>query len=198
MPAVPEANPSTSGSEIVHQDLDIQVTVNSSEDEYGDDDLRQSSSESDDGSSSQISESDHHSSSSSDDGHHTPDRAPKGHQSPQRRAVDPPQSEDEFAELRGNPQFEQLVFDILGKKPKSKVKPKKVHKKKVSQHKHKRKGEVVDKNSHHNVPPQTAHTQSKIKSPSDTTIYAPVLARMHEGSPSMVVPNFVNTHYVKS
>ena len=70
---------------------------------------------------------------------------------------------DEFSELRDNPKFHQLVMDVLKKGGTSDVR----RKISTKRRKHVRKGKPVKTSN---------KVQDKIKSPSDTTIYAPALA----------------------
>ena len=169
--------------------LEIQVTVNSSEDEYEDDEGLQPSDDDTDNSSTGDSSSES-SSYSEGEGSNSPSKFSNSFHAKRKR--ESPGSEDEFAELCDNPKFQQLLFDVLGhgsgtgntateKKGKS------------SRRKHLRKGKDNNRPPKR-TPANTPDKQAKIKSPSDTTIYAPALNRRDESinplRSRLVVPEY--------
>ena len=168
------------------EDLDIQVTVDSSEDEYdeageqrfsSDSEREISDDESKDSSSQSSGESSEHISTSEDEvGGACPAKSRN-----QSKSL----TEEEFTELRDDPQFERLLLEVLchssKRSPLSKRK------------KHLRKGKPVVCKTPRKVHPGTQN--HKIKSPSDTTIYAPALANGQETiANNLIVPNMIQSH----
>ena len=139
--------------------LDMQVTVNSSDDEYVEETESSSSSGSTDSDRESLLPS-HSESDGESGGYETSDTFKS------TQILPPEQCEnatDEFSELRDNPKFHQLVMDVLKKGGTSDVREKISAKRR----KHIRKGKPLNTSN---------KVQDKIKSPSDTTIYAPALA----------------------
>ena len=104
-----------SSSQDSQEDLDIQVTVNSSDDEYQEEgEIGTESSQ-----SSEPSDSDSESSGSSSSDHSVSDQETSFQVRPEHlrphRMTETDSSDDEYATLHNNPKFKQLLFEVLGK-----------------------------------------------------------------------------------
>ena len=177
--------------------LDIQVTVNSSDDDYQEEDMdtqstsvsgsedstSQSSSENSDGSYTSPSDLE-----SDDDSsgfcHKVKDDQPSTSHQRSSSIV------DELDELHHNPKFQCLLLEVLGDTHPQQHQRK--GKGKSNSCKHKCKGKVdarinskSRKSNENNLSPVV---MNKIKSPSDTIVYAPVLARRTYESPQQNAP----------
>ena len=161
--------------------LDIQVTVNSSDDEYQE--------ESQSGSNDENSTNESSPSELEDSEGEMRDQGCQGEQfDPEASFQVLPEHMEQTRDdqshggdlinnldiLREDPRFHQLVFDVLGHGGNEMSKE---QKKKGNKKKHKRKGmrKVATVSTPKLIRDKTINMENKIKSPSDTTIYAPAL-----------------------